>query len=112
LEGCNWAWQHRLLHQVKKNNGDSDQFINDEPFMDERKPSSTTVATSNFNHGEHMLIPVTVKMIHSAVSKCQRLILKDGRALHMIKFVGAVRNFSVNTKYAKSMWKMARELCG
>ncbi len=45
-----------------------------------------------------MLIPVTAKMIHSAVSKCKRLILKDGRPLHMVKFVGAVRNFSMNIK--------------
>ena len=40
-------------------------------------------------------------MIHSAVSKCQRLVLKDGQLLHMVKFVGAVRNFSVNTKYVQ-----------
>jgi hypothetical protein len=48
-----------------------------------------------------MLIPVTAKMIHSAVSKCKRLILKDRLPLHMVKFVGAVRNFSVNNKYVK-----------
>jgi RPA family protein len=59
------------------------------------------VAKINFNNGEHTLIPVTAKMIHSAVSKCQRLVLKDGRSLHMVKFVGAVRNFSVSTKYVK-----------
>jgi replication factor A2 len=51
------------------------------------------------NNGEHILIPVTAKMIHPAVWECKRLILKDGRSLHVIKFVGAVRNFSVNTKY-------------
>ncbi len=62
---------------------------------------STMVAKHNFYNGEHMLIPVTAKMIHSAVSKCNRLIFKDGRPLHMVKFVGAVRNFSVNTRYVK-----------
>jgi hypothetical protein len=31
----------------------------------------------------------------------QKLVLKDGQPLHMVKFVGAVRNFSVNTKYVK-----------
>ncbi len=90
-----------MLYQVQKNNGDGNQFIDDEPFIDKRRPSSTTVAKSNFNNGKHILIPVTVKMIHSAVSKCQRLVLKDGQLLHMVKFVGAVRNFSVNTKYVK-----------
>jgi replication factor A2 len=50
------------------------------------------------NNGEHTLIPVTAKMNHSAVWECKRFILKDGRPLHMIKFVGAARNFCVNTK--------------
>ncbi len=27
--------------------------------------------------------------------------MKDGQPLHMVKFVGAVRNFSVNTKYVQ-----------
>jgi hypothetical protein len=61
-----------------------------------------TVAKSNFNNGEHTLIPVTAKVIHSDVSECQRLVLKDSGPLHMVKFVGAVRNFSVNTKYVKN----------
>jgi hypothetical protein len=59
------------------------------------------VAKSNFNNGEHMLVPVMVKMINSAVTECQRLVLADSQPLHMVKFVGAVRNFSVNTKYVK-----------
>jgi hypothetical protein len=59
------------------------------------------VAKSNFKNGDYVLIPVTTKMIHSAVSECKRLVLKDGPLLHMIKFVGTVRNFSVNTKYVK-----------
>ncbi len=85
----------------KKNDGDGDQFVDDKPFIDKRKPSSMTVAKGNFNNCEHTLIPVTAKMIHSAVWECKRLILKDGRPLHMVKFVGAVRNFSVNTKYVQ-----------
>ena len=60
-----------------------------------------TVAKGNFNNGEHTLIPVTAKMIHSAVWECKRLVLKDCQPLHMVKFVGAVRYFSVNTKYVQ-----------
>ncbi len=40
-------------------------------------------------------------MIHSAVWRGKWLVLKDGQLLHMFKFVGAVRNFSVNTKYVQ-----------
>jgi hypothetical protein len=69
----------------RKGNGGGDQFIHDKPFFDERKPSSTTVEKNYLNNGEHMLIPVTAKMIHSAVYKCKRFVLKDGRLLHMVK---------------------------
>ncbi len=62
---------------------------------------STTVAKGYLNNGEHTLILVTVKMIHSAVWECKRFVLKDGQPLHIIKFVGAVRNFRVNTKYVQ-----------
>ncbi len=82
----------------KKNNKGGDGFVNLEPFINKRKPSRTTVEKSNLNNGEHTLIPVTAKMIHSAVFKCKRLVLKDGRPLHMVKFVGAVQNFSMNIK--------------
>jgi hypothetical protein len=51
----------------KKNDGNSNRFVNDKPFIYERKPSSTTVAKGVSNNAEHMLIPVTAKMIHSAV---------------------------------------------
>ncbi len=61
----------------KQNDGDGDQFVDDKPFIDERKPSSMTVAKSNFNNGEHTLIPVTAKMIHSAVWDLERIVLKD-----------------------------------
>ena len=96
----------------KKNDGDGDQFVNDKPFIDERKPSSTMVVKNVLNNGEHTLIPVTAKMIHSSVWKCEWLVLKDGRPLHMVKFVGAVRNFSVNTKYVQIDVEMAPDLCG
>jgi hypothetical protein len=78
LEGCNWAWQHCSSHQVQKNNGDGDQFVDDKPFIDKRKPSSMTITKGNFSNGGHTLIPVMAKMIHSAVWECERLVLKDG----------------------------------
>jgi hypothetical protein len=40
-------------------------------------------------------------MIHSSVWKWERLVLKDGQPLHMVKFVGAVRNSRVNIKYTQ-----------
>ncbi len=53
------------------------------------------------NNGEHTLIPVTAKMIHSALWDSEMDILKDGRPLHMVKLVGAVRNFCVNIKHVQ-----------
>ena len=89
----------------KKNHGDGDQFVDgnqfvdDKPFIDERKPSSTTVERGVLNNGEHTLIPVTARMIHSAVWDFKRFVLKDGRPLHMVKLVGAVRNFCKKLKH-------------
>jgi hypothetical protein len=85
----------------KKNDGDGDQFVNNKPFIDKRKPSSTTVAKGVLNNGEHTLIPVTAKTIHSAVWDSERFVLKDGQPLHMVKLVGAVRNFRVNIKHVQ-----------
>jgi hypothetical protein len=85
----------------KKNDGDGDQFIDDKPFIDERKPSSMTVAKGNFNNGEHTLIPVTTKMIHSVVWGLERFVLKDSRPLHMVKLLGAVRNFRGDNKHVQ-----------
>jgi hypothetical protein len=82
----------------KKGNKGGGGLINKEPFINERKPARTTVEKCNLNNGEHTLILVTAKMIHSAVYECKRLVLKDGRPLHMVKFVGAVRNYSENIK--------------
>jgi hypothetical protein len=85
----------------KKNDGNGDRLINDEPFINKRKPLSTTFVESVLNNGEHMLIPVTAKMIHSAVWDPERFVLKDGWPLHMVKLVGAVRNFRVNIKHVQ-----------
>ncbi len=49
------------------------------------------------------LIPVTTKKIHSAVWDSERFILIDGRPLHMIKLVGAIRNFCVKIKHVQIM---------
>ncbi len=57
-----------------------------------------TAVKSVLNNGERTLIPVTVKMIHSAVWDCEWFVLKDGQPLHMVKLVGAVRNFRVHVK--------------
>ncbi len=86
---------------LKKNDGNGNQFVDDEPFINKRKPSSTTVPKGVSNNGEHMLIPVMAKMIHSAVWDSERFVLKDGRPLHMVKLVGAVRNFRVNIKHVQ-----------
>jgi hypothetical protein len=85
----------------KTNDGNSDQFVDDEPFIDKRKPLSTTVVKGVLNNGEHVLIPVTAKMIHSAVWDSKRFVLKDGRPRHMVKLVGAVRNFCVNIEHVQ-----------
>jgi hypothetical protein len=60
-----------------------------------------TAVKDNLHNGEHTLIPVTVKMIHSAVRDCERFVLKDGQLFHMVKLVGAVRNFCVHDKHVQ-----------
>jgi hypothetical protein len=37
-------------------------------------------------------------MIHSAVWDSERFVLKDSQPLHMVKLVGAIRNFRGNIK--------------
>ncbi len=59
----------------EKNDGNGDRFVNDEPFINKRKPLSTTVAKGVLNNGEHTLIPVTAKMIHSAIWDLERFVL-------------------------------------
>ncbi len=61
-----------------------------------------TAAKGVLNNGEHMLITVMAKMIHSAVWDSERFVLKDGQLLHMVKLVGAVRNFRVKHKHRQS----------
>ncbi len=82
----------------KKTDGNGDRVVDDKPFINKKKPSSTTAVKGVLNNGERTLIPVTVKMIHSAVWDCKRFVLKDGQPLHMVKHVGAVRNFRVHVK--------------
>jgi hypothetical protein len=55
----------------KKTDGNGNRVVDDEPFIDERKPSSTTAVKGVLNNGEHTLIPMTVKMIHSAIWDCE-----------------------------------------
>jgi hypothetical protein len=83
----------------KKTDGNGNRVVNDEPFVNERKSLSMTAVKGNLYNGEHTLIPVTVKMIHSAVRDCKQLVLKDGQPLHMVKLVGVVRNFCVHDKH-------------
>ncbi len=85
----------------KKTDGNGDRVIDDKLFINERKPSSMLAVKGVLNNGEHTLIPVTAKMIYSAVWNGERFILKDGRPLHMVKLVGAVRNFRVNVKHVQ-----------
>jgi hypothetical protein len=81
--------------------GNADQVVNDKLFVDKRKSSSMMAVKVNLHNGEHTLFPVTVKMIHSTVRDCERFILKDGQPLHMVKLVGAVRNFRVHDKHVQ-----------
>jgi hypothetical protein len=63
------------------------------------------------NNGENTLIPVTAKMIHSAVWDSVRFVLKEGRLLHMVKLVGAVRNFRVNINWPPPPYCRRCHLC-
>ncbi len=92
-----------IIHHTKskKNYGVGDQFVDDKPFIDKRKPSSTTVERGVLNNGEHTLISVTARMIHSAVWDSKRFVLKDSQPLHMVKLVGAVRNFCEKIKHVQ-----------
>jgi hypothetical protein len=76
----------------KKTDGNGNQVVDYKPFVDERKPLSMTAVKVNLHNGEHTLIPVTVKMIYSAVQDCKRFVLKDGQV---------VRNFCVHDKHVQ-----------
>jgi hypothetical protein len=60
----------------KKNHGDADQFIDDKHFIDKRKPSSTAFERDVLNNGEHTLIPVTARMIHSVIWNSKQFVIK------------------------------------
>ncbi len=49
---------------LKKGNGGGDRFIDEDLFVDERKPSSMTVPRMHLNNGEHMLTAMTRSMQH------------------------------------------------
>jgi hypothetical protein len=51
----------------KKKDGHGNRFVDDEPFINKWKPLSTMVAKGVSNNGEHTLIQLMAKMIHSAV---------------------------------------------
>jgi hypothetical protein len=57
----------------KKDDGDGNRFVDDEPFINEREPSSMRVTKGYLENGELTLIPVTAKIIHSAVWKCEKV---------------------------------------
>ena len=68
--------------------------VTDDPFIDDRKPSATLlVRMKDTKTHDKTLIPVTTKMIHSAVSENDYFFLKDGRQLHLVKVVGAILHF-------------------
>jgi hypothetical protein len=81
--------------------GNVNRVIKDKISINERKPSSTTPVKGVLNNGEHTLILVTAKMIHSAIWNGERFVLKDGQLFHMVKLVGAVRNFRLNVKHVQ-----------
>ncbi len=81
--------------------GNANQVVDYKLFVDKRKPLSMTAVKVNLHNGEHTLIPVTVKKIHSAVRDCEWFVLKDGQLLLMVKLVGAVRNFRVHDKHVQ-----------
>ena len=67
--------------------------VTDDPFIDDRKPPSKTVPIGDKKIHEQMLIPVTMKMINSAVSEDNQFVLKDGCPLHLVKVVGAIVHY-------------------
>ena len=68
--------------------------VTDDPFIDDdRKPPSKSVPIRDKKIHEQTLIPVTTKMINSAVSEDNQFVLKDGRPLHLVKVVGAVVHY-------------------
>jgi len=70
--------------------------VTDDPFIDdERKPPSKSVPIGDKKTNEQTLIPVTTKMINSAVSEDNQFILKDGCPHHLVKVVGAIVHYHI-----------------
>jgi hypothetical protein len=56
----------------KKTDGNDNQVVDYKPFVNKRrKLLSMTAVKVNLHNGEHTLIPVTMKIIHSAVQDCE-----------------------------------------
>jgi len=73
--------------------------VTDDPFIDDRKPSVTLlVRIGDTKTYDKALIPVTTKMIHSAISENNHFFLKDGRQLHLVK--GFFRNRTIPLRMA------------
>jgi hypothetical protein len=94
-----------IIPSLKKNHGDGDQFVDDKPFIDERKSSSKMVERGVLNNGKHTLIPVMARMIHSAIWNSKRFVLKDSQPLHMVKLVGFWR-WHIHLRRRWNMQKM------
>ena len=97
---------------LKKTDGNGDRVVNDKPFINKRKPSSTSAVKGNLNNGEHTLIPVMVKMIHSADWECVRLILNTANHFTWLSLLVLLENSMYILSMYKSMWKMAQDLWG
>jgi hypothetical protein len=67
-----------MVQVQKKMDGNGNRVVNDKLFINERKPSSMSAGKGVLNNGEHTLIPVTAKMIYSAVWNGEWFVLKDG----------------------------------
>ena len=82
--------------------------VTDDPFIDDRKPSVTLlVRIGDTKTYDKTLIPVTTKMIHSAVSENNHFFLKDGRQLHLVK--GFFRNRTIPLRMACPIYSWGYE---
>jgi hypothetical protein len=78
--------------------------VTDDPFIDnDRKPPSKSVPIGDKKTHEQTLIPVTTKMINSAVSEDNQFVLKDGRSLHLVKVL--VLLYMISTPRRNNKWK-------
>jgi hypothetical protein len=87
--------------QVQKNGWKRQPSHQRQKFHQREEAIKYNACKGCLNNGEHRLIPVMAMMIHSAIWNGKRFVLKDGRLLHMVKLVGAVRIFGVNVKHVQ-----------